>query len=178
MVPEPCSTGDKLTSKPGAQEWHSTLCPVTAGSRLAILGRPFEGSATKSPLWITGRTSKGVQFFPQTPSKKQQLPVGSVVCGREELSNNTMSSGIKGFLCFLLNVLLQITAAPSLVLSWAMLKLSITIRLLSQRCSMGLTDYISKVPLLDLVPRKACKLLWSYQTKALLTLRVFGYPTQ
>lgn len=43
---------------------------------------------------------------------------------------------------------------------------------------MGLTDYISKVPLLDLVPRKACKLLSSYQTKALLTLGVLGYPTQ
>lgn len=49
--------------------------------------------------------------------------------------------------------------ALSLVLNWVMLKLSIILRLLSQCCSMGLTDYISKVPLLDLVPRKACKLL-------------------
>lgn len=42
-----------------------------------------------------------LSFFPQTPGKKQQLPVGSVVCVREKLSENVVNSGIIYFLCFL-----------------------------------------------------------------------------
>lgn len=102
VMPKPCSTGDKLIRVWGpGMSVH--LCPVVPGSGLAILAQPFEASATKSghlcELEVAPPRVGG--FFPQTPGKKKQLPVGSIVCVGRKLSKNVVNSCIKSFLCFL-----------------------------------------------------------------------------
>ena len=81
---------------------HSPLCPVAPGSGLTVLGQPLEASATKSGhhCELDIASQRGF-FFPQTPSKKQQLPVGSAVCVREKVGKNLVNWNIKAFLCFL-----------------------------------------------------------------------------